>query len=128
MTEHYGSLPQAPGAGFIPIRIKRGSRGRPGPRLLILILKELYQKTGGLVVTYFPYFLYFLNRGRFFSVLIDLTGSSALKSGQPKGCPYIVVCLCRDRVYPVRGLEGQVVYTERVYIWVVGVAPDPDSF
>ena len=25
---------------------------------------------------------------------------SALNAGQPKGCPYIVVCLCRDWVYP----------------------------
>jgi len=43
-----------------------------------------------------------------------------VKAGQPKGCPYTVVCLCRDRVYPVRGYEGRVVYAERVYIWVVG--------
>ncbi len=53
-----------------PVRIKRGSRAdqwllaTPGPRLLIL--RELYQKTGGLVVTYFPYFLYFPNGERFF--------------------------------------------------------------
>ena len=36
-------------------------------------------------------------------------------------------CYVGTGLVPVRGYEGQVVYTERVYIWVVGVAPDPDT-
>ena len=36
-------------------------------------------------------------------------------------------CYVGTGLVPVRGYEGRVVYTERVYIWVVGVAPDPDT-
>ncbi len=37
-------------------------------------------------------------------------------------------CTCVGTgLVPVRGYEGRVVYTKRVYIWVVGVALDPDT-
>ncbi len=37
-----------------------------------LSLREEYQKSGGLVVTYFSYFHYFPNGGRFFLLGADL--------------------------------------------------------
>ena len=65
-----------------------------------------------------------------------LSGISAIKSGQPKGCPYMVLCLCRDRVYPVRGIEGRVAVRKTGHpqgaslqeglLKGVGVRGDPD--
>ncbi len=49
-----------------------------------------------------------------------LVVGTMLVRGQPKGCPYIVLLPVETGFTPVRGHEGRVVCTERVYIWVVG--------
>ena len=83
------------GTGFTPVHTQAdylvlcSCRDRVYPCPL-LILREEYHKTGAPVVTYFLYFPYFPNEGRFFCYFRVV----------PPQADYMVLCSCRDRACP----------------------------